>query len=70
MKKIIFGGIAVLIIGTAMVLNVTLTKRNSNIPDITLKNIEALCQSSYECIAPWDPICNTDFGMTIYGTRH
>ena len=52
MKKIIFGGIAVVAIAVAMALSVSLNAKNNNLSSISLANVEALTQ-------PENPMCPT-----------
>ena len=44
MNKKIFGGIAVLVIASAMALSVSFSAKNDNLSDISLANVEALAR--------------------------
>ena len=56
MKKKLFGGIAVVVIAAAMVLNVNFSAKNNDLSAISLANVEALTIG--ECIAV--ALCDVD----------
>ena len=67
MNRKIFGGIALVMIVAAMVLNVNFSARNNNLSDISSANVEALAKQEvgypndkknsfkgeYSCCSPW-----------------